>query len=132
MFASLQARLIALGATMLLLISAYAWVHHQGAAAQKKADQAVIAEQGHALVAASQSLNAANIALRAANTAVKENQNAADEAKARADDAKREAADAKQALDDANSAWQARFKTAQGAKGCETLKEELCPAVMSY
>lgn len=132
MLATIEAKLIALGAIVLLLVGAYAWAHHRGAISQQGADAAVIAQKDQALSAAGASLAAAATALRAAEAATIANRDAAAQAQAIADAAMKHAADAKQALSDANAAWQAKFKAAQGAKGCETLQEQLCPSVMSY
>lgn len=132
MLASLEAKLIALAAVLLLLVGAYAWAHHQGAVSQQADDAALIAKKDQALNASNASLFNAWLALTAANAATAANKKAADAAQAIADEAKKHADAAKQAFDAANAAWQAKFKAAQGAKGCETLKEALCPAVMSY
>lgn len=132
MLTSLYAKLAAAGLILALLLGAYAFVHHQGAAAQQKADQKVIVAQGDALAAAEQSLNAANSALRAASAAAQANKASADAAKQRADDARKRADEAKRALDAANATWSAKLKAAQGTKGCETLKENLCAAVFPY
>lgn len=132
MLATLEAKLITLGALVLLLIGAYAWAHHRGAVSQQAIDATLLAQKDQELAADRQSMANAATVLRNANAAVVTNQNAAAHAKFIADAEKQKAADAKQALDAANTAWQAKFKAAQGAKGCETLKEALCPAVMSY
>jgi hypothetical protein len=132
MLATLEAKLIALAAVLLLLLGAYAWAHHRGAVSQQAADATVIAQKDQALAAAGESLKNAADALRSANAATQANKDTAAAAQAIADAAKKHADEAKQALADANTAWQSKFKAAQSAKGCETLKEALCPAVMSY
>lgn len=132
MLASIEAKLIAFAAVALLLLGGYAWANHRGAVSQQAADAVVIGQKTQALAAAGQSLANAAAALRAASAATIANRDAADAARAIADAAKAHAAEAKQALVDANAAWQAKFKAAQGAKGCETLQELLCPAVFPY
>lgn len=132
MLASIYAKLIAFVAVILLLLGAYAWAHHAGAVSQKAADSAVITQKDQALVAAGISLGNASVALRAASSATQANKDAAAAARAIADAAAKHAAEAKQALSAANTAWQAKFNAAQGSKGCEALKEELCAAVFPY
>lgn len=132
MLASLEAKLIALGAVVLLLFGAYAFVHHQGAVSQQKADAAVIATKDQALSAASASLLAASHAIQTANAQALANEHSAIVAQGAARAAAASAQTAKQAIDQANSAWEAKFKAAQGAKGCETLQEQLCAAVFPY
>jgi len=130
--ATIESKLIALGAVILLLLGAYAWAHHRGAVSQQVVDAAVIAQKNQALDAAGTSLANAAAALRAASAATIANRDAAAAARASADAAKKHADEAKQALIAANAAWQAKFKAAQHAKGCETLQELLCPAVFPY
>jgi len=132
MLATLQAKLIGAGMLLALLLGAYAWAHHQGAQAQKTDDAAVIARKDQALQAASASLASAGDALRAASAATQAAAAAAAEVQRTADAAKAVADQAKLALTRADAAWQARFKAAQAAKGCETLQEQLCESVMDY
>lgn len=132
MLATLEAKLIALGAVLLLLLGAYAWAHHQGAESQKAADAKIIAVKDQALDAANVSLQNAATALGAASAAAKANEAQADAAKAQADAAKAQADAAKRAVVTANAAWAAKFKAAQSDAGCATLKEQLCPSVMGY
>jgi hypothetical protein len=132
MLATWQARLMGAGAIILLVLGAYAWAHHRGAVSQQTVDAAVIAQKDRALDAAGASLANAASALRAASAATLANRDAAVAAQAKASAAKRDADEAKLALAAADIAWQARFKAAQATKGCETLKEELCPSVMPY
>ena len=132
MLSSIESKLIALAAVILLVLGAYSWAHHRGAVSQQAVDAVVIGQKTQALQAAGDSLANAAAALRAASAATIANRDAAAAARAIADAAAKHAADAKQALANANAAWQAKFKAAQGAKGCETLQELLCPAVMPY
>jgi hypothetical protein len=132
MLATIESKLIALGAVILLLLGGYAWAHHRGAVSQQAVDAAVIAQKDRALNTAGASLANAAAALRAASAATLANRDAAAAAQAKAAAAKRDADEAKLALAAADSAWQARFKAAQHAKGCETLQEQLCPSVMPY
>lgn len=132
MFATIESKLIALGAVVLLLLGAYAWAHHRGAVSQQTIDAAVIGQKNQALSAAGESLANAAAALRASSAATLANRDAAAVAQARADEAKQRADEAKQALAAADAAWQVKFKATQRAKGCETLQEVLCPAVMPY
>ncbi|TPG50682.1 hypothetical protein EAH75_04380 [Rhodanobacter glycinis] len=132
MLATLESKLIALGAVVLLLLGAYAWAHHRGAVSQQAVDATVITQKTLALSAAGESLANAAAALRAASAATIANRDAAAAARAIAATAAKHADEAKQALANANAAWQAKFKAAQGAKGCETLQEQICESAMGY
>ncbi|NMW25453.1 hypothetical protein HFP05_14135, partial [Rhodanobacter denitrificans] len=65
MLATIQSKLIALGAGVLLLLGAYAWAHHRGAVSQQTIDAVVIGQKNQALSAAGESLANAAAALRA-------------------------------------------------------------------
>lgn len=128
MLSTLYAKLIGIGAILLLLLGAYLWVHHQGAVAQKAADDKTIAALRADLATAQGNAGACALALDKINATAAQ---ARADAAASAQKAQQAMAKAQQdaaTAERAAAAWQAKFRAAAASQGCASIKEQtVCP-----
>ncbi len=132
MFATIEAKLIALAAILLLIVGAGLYVHHLGAESQKAIDQVQIDKLNATHADDQMLIRADDATIASINVQAAQNKADADAASAKAAKAAAAAAANKAALDKANATWAARFKAAQQSAGCQTLQEDLCPSVLGY
>lgn len=133
MLATIEAKLIAAAAVLLLMLGAYATAHHLGAVSQKAVDQVQIDKLTAAHASDKGLLAAEALTMNDINAQAAVNKKVADAAQAKAATAVAAADKSKAALATASANWSARLAAAEKTPDCaKVLELKLCPAVSGY